>query len=766
MASKVFNKFGAKRSQNLADLPDKKGALNNILDRLASGSEIFTWEDLEILRNISISNVTTETIEKAADVTVKLTVDGLNLPYNPLVTLENRLDKAYFTTSQPFFIGGDGLTSNYYDTDAIQRETDGDLDSNFLGFDATKLVKQDNFWERGNFLFDNKISPEFFSTNGGVVWEGYYKPSIDGVHKLSISTFGFLRVEFDTKQEPRDFTYDEATETFNYNNSTFDSSANGLSVLLDETNTTQITLGEFRTKEIDLGPLEKWSAYKLRITFFIDDISNTDINDFSKEIDINIIRPVSGLGNINYKSLFTKDYFTNYDIGDFKDYVIKSISLGGTEIGSRGTIGSTEGSFENESETTSPGDSYRNLTNINPMISAYEIPKSIDDIKTSVSGCSFEDQRVDIAIANGNPNSTEGIEVGNYVIGTGIQPDTRVVNVIENASIIISKPSNASVDGGTLHFIDHRGLVSYGEGNFDHTNNQITGVSLAFGEISQNNIAIVDESSYPGFNVEDAQNNVASVPIKGAIIKSYASTTADFYPNITGSPSDGLKNFYVYSHIGVIDKGLKNYCNGVIQKRVTADVTTSTNTDIVITLEDTTDLSASMYVHAFPTISYSSATVDGRVEYYSLVQIKSVDSPTQITIEGIDNGSGGLHPVLTSGAAIEDTSTVVKNLVFTSTNLNKEVCFKPTDTSPPFGANSKGLVTTYDVKLMTDYSSNGGVFNTNSKLTYNALELNYTPNIDGTVNGIVEIQSTDTPTISATLPLEDSEGTSFNLLLG
>ena len=182
MASKVFNKFGAKRSQNLADLPDKKGALNNILDRLASGSEIFTWEDLEILRNISISNVTTETIEKAADVTVKLTVDGLNLPYNPLVTLENRLDKAYFTTSQPFFIGGDGLTTNYYDTDAIQRETDGDLDSNFLGFDATKLVKQDNFWERGNFLFDNKISPEFFSTNGGVVWEGYYKPSIEEFH--------------------------------------------------------------------------------------------------------------------------------------------------------------------------------------------------------------------------------------------------------------------------------------------------------------------------------------------------------------------------------------------------------------------------------------------------------------------------------------------------------------------------------------------------------------------------------------------------------
>lgn len=762
MASKVFNKFGAKRSQNLADLPDKKGALNNILDRLASGSEIFTWEDLEIIRNISVSDITTQTIEKAADVTVKLTVDGLTLPYNPLITLENRLDKAYFTTAQPFFLGGDGLTASYYDVDAITRTTSGDLSSNFIRFESNKLIRQDNFWERGNFVYDTKISPEFISGYGAVVWEGYYKPSIDGVHKLSISTTGFLKVEFDTKQESRDFSYDEATETFNYNNSTFDSSANGLSVLLDETNTTQITLGQLRTREIDLGPLEKWSAYKLKISFFIDDLTNTGIDDFSKEIDINIIRPITGLGNINYKSLFTKDYFTNYDIGDFKDYVTKSISLGGTEIGSRGTIGSTEGSFENESETTSLGDSYRNLTNINPMISAYEIPKSIDDIKTSVSGCSFADQRVDITIDNSNPNSTEGIEVGNYVIGTGIQSDTRVTNVIENESIIISKPSNAVVSDGTLHFIDHRGLVSYGEGTFNHTNNQITGVSLAFGEISQNNIAIVDESSYPGFNIEDAQNNVASVPIKGAIIKSYASTTADFYPNITGSPSDGLKNFYVYSHIGVIDKGLKNYCNGVIQKRVTADVPTSTNTDIVITLEDTTDLSALMYVHAFPTISYSSATVDGRNEYYSLVQIKSVDSATQITIEGIDNGSGGLHPVLTSGAAIADTATVVKNLVFTSTNLNKEVCFKPTDTSPPFGANSKGLVTSYNVKLMTDYSTNSGVFNTNSKLTYNALELNYNP----TTDGIVEILSTDTPTISATLPLEDSEGTSFNLLLG
>ena len=172
MAGKIFSKFGAKRSLNLADLPDKKETLNNLLDKLADSTETFTWEDINLLRFISLTDISSKTFTSASDATVKLiNSSGITTPYNPLITLENRFDKAYFTTSEPYFAGGDGLSASYFDSNSIQRETENNPDNNFIGFDASLLVKQDNFWERGNFSYENKISVDFVSLYGGVQWE-------------------------------------------------------------------------------------------------------------------------------------------------------------------------------------------------------------------------------------------------------------------------------------------------------------------------------------------------------------------------------------------------------------------------------------------------------------------------------------------------------------------------------------------------------------------------------------------------------------------
>ena len=171
MAGKIFSKFGLKRSLNLADVPNKKQAINNLLDGLADGAESFTWEDIEVIRDIYLSDLSTGTFTSASDATVKqIATNGQLRVYNPLITLENRFDKAYFTTSEPFFAGGDGLTASYYDTNAVQRAVSGDPSSTFNGFNPELLIKTDNFWERGNFSYTNKIIIDFASLYGGVQW--------------------------------------------------------------------------------------------------------------------------------------------------------------------------------------------------------------------------------------------------------------------------------------------------------------------------------------------------------------------------------------------------------------------------------------------------------------------------------------------------------------------------------------------------------------------------------------------------------------------
>ena len=280
MAGKIFSKFGAKRSLNLADLPDKKEALNNLLDKLADSTETFTWEDINLLKFISLTDISSSTFTSASDATVKLVnSSGVSTPYNPLITLENRFDKAYFTTSEPYFAGGNGLSASYFDSNSIQRATENDPASDFTGFDTSLLVRQDNFWERGNFSYENKILVDFVSLYGGVQWEGYFKPPQDGNHSLRITTGGFLKVEFDDKTQSRTFIPDSATGTFNYVNNDFTK----VTTLVDDTkldqsldlttavrNSSGIALNTNHTYVINLGTLVQWEAYKIRITYFTD----------------------------------------------------------------------------------------------------------------------------------------------------------------------------------------------------------------------------------------------------------------------------------------------------------------------------------------------------------------------------------------------------------------------------------------------------------------------------------------------------------------
>ena len=172
------------------------------------------------------------------------------VPYRPFVKIKNRLDTAYFTTGEPFFFGGDGPTATYYDSRNIIRQPDAlvlnqvyqigsvVLSSNniyrviqsnsttstvlshtsgsqdgFLferAYDVKEVfyngtydvitgeerTESDNFWERGYFLYGDKIRDSYLSTLGGVKWNGYFKPTVSGSHRWYIRSTGNVQFRF------------------------------------------------------------------------------------------------------------------------------------------------------------------------------------------------------------------------------------------------------------------------------------------------------------------------------------------------------------------------------------------------------------------------------------------------------------------------------------------------------------------------------------------------------------------------------------------
>jgi hypothetical protein len=771
MALKVFKKFGLKRDLNLADIPSKKLALNNLLDALSDGITSFTWEDLAVIQNLYLSDLTNSNFTSAANATVLQTQPNGSLEiYDPLITLENRFDKAYFTTSEPYFFGGDGLSASYYDTDAILRETPGDPASNFLGFNQLLKTEENDFWERGYFNFTNKLSLKNISQYGAVQWEGYLKPSRDGVYNLRIRNRGFLRVEFDDKTQIRDFTYDPSTNTFNYINNNFTSNVvtgetGGLNTLIDQTKLTQSTnistanvfetssrLQDRRDQTISLGSLVQWEAYKIRLTYFIDEISIADNIEIAKDIEFILIEPASSSQTFNYKSLYTKNYFQNYDLGDFRTFVGNSISVGGTGVRNEDTIGSTIGTFSTQGVTPALGDSYANVNNFNPIVSYYSFPNSFENTEKVVSGCTTTTNSTTVVVQNALPNSTEFIELGNYVFGTGIIPGTRVTKVTVNSSIEISPSPTSSQFSIDLTFVNHRGLVAFGDG--DTYDNKIDNITNSFGLSSINTDQIVLSSGL-SFTYNDETKGTTGISAPGKLTKNYTGSII----NLNGASSTnfiGNQRFYVYQTSGLIDEGLKFFCQGVFKQRLLATQSNTTSNSVTLDLNDVANINLNDYVHAFPSVNFGERA-DGSVdELYSKVRVTNIDTENKrITIQNtVDSGPALLSP-------LEYIPAKIKNIVFTPTDVNREVCFKPTDTAPPFAANSTGLTTSFGVSLVNDFTSNGGgTVNNNSTVAYNNLEIRHDSNISS------NIIAYNQENISNYLPIKDDNGNTFYILVG
>jgi hypothetical protein len=225
----------------------------------------------------------------------------------------------------------------------------------------------------------------------------------------------------------------------------------------------------------------------------------------------------------------------------------------------------------------------------------------------------------------------------------------------------------------------------------------------------------------------------------------------------------GAQRFYVYQSFGLNNDGLDTFCVGVYAKRIRAgngdnnSNYTYTNTgasSIVITLDDVEDLTTGMYAHLFPTINYSSRP-DGSVnELFSRITITNITG-NNVTLTHNQSGS-----VLI--ADLNYLPDVITRITFSPTDINKEVCFRPTDTSPPFSASPIGLTTNFDVAMVDDFTSNGGGnLNPGGKVTYSALEIKHN---ESDITSNVLIYSNQT--ITGYLPIQDDAGNTFYMILG
>ena len=221
---KVFSRFGTERSKNLADLSSTTNSLSNLLGGLdLATNRTFIADDLNVIKNIFANGLTNEGYLNVVGSRSRFySLNGLEQSFDPRITYQNRLDRIEVFSGNPRFLGGNGLTANYFQNDQILFDEHDDLLGIGTGFSygisnvndhtlgttpiergevfggttADGQLPSDNFWEEGDFEYSTKVHPQASKVNTGVKWEGYYIPSVTGPISISIESTGYFTLDF------------------------------------------------------------------------------------------------------------------------------------------------------------------------------------------------------------------------------------------------------------------------------------------------------------------------------------------------------------------------------------------------------------------------------------------------------------------------------------------------------------------------------------------------------------------------------------------
>ena len=643
------------------------------------------------------------------------------------------------------------LVNSENSSDDTEKKFDYNQDTNsyasevLAGITTFGQLPADNQWERGNFDYTGKIHPQSVLTDGGVTWEGYFVPTLTGPHTFTVDTSGYITFDFnkDGYEEDNDKvqtqasvlavgagnTYTEwarvgvtttilgsANASTNTITIAADKSKNigiGMSVSgtgmlssgnihptvdsyehkLDGT-TTIVTLSPVTGQEFSVGvsgvsadtPLTfsrnvgdqlrisqttqyliKRRKYRFRMRFFFPKDINTGYLRRYLNIDYNMP------GQINQDLLFYRLYSLDYSFndaskGNFNRFLDAAVRFGGTNpIGIGGTV---------EEAIANPfidNNSYVKVRTSDKVQAKYT-PKTTLSAITRRTGVEC------ISTVGGTVlqcGSTGSIEVGNYVFGPNtdestnlVEEGSRVIEIVVNNTIVLDKPAKLEATQN-LKFIDHRGFVK-----------RIKGAASASGG------STVDFAT--GYKTDDtdmweeklkAGMIVLTTPQSGSDVPSYTRITS-----ITDSDtivlSNGMSNaanteLYIYQSRGLVDNSLITFCPQTPDATPAGHITRCKvldSTAFAFSPEGTPK-------NEIPLVNISGLSIGLVVEGFGI--------PANTTITGFDGNTIQLSNNLGNDIAGGATVTIHESTL----TGDRQLCCPPTDTSPPFVATPRGLIT-------------------------------------------------------------------------
>ena len=808
--ARTFKKRGLRRDLNFADIPTPETALNNMLGDIAAQGETgdrFISQDLDVIRGIRRTTMTRGdflNIDGAAPTIINET-NGIEEVYKPIITLQNRFDQARFTIGEPQFFGGNGLTARYFEQADVNIATSTTAPSSLSGVtsngDAITFQDADGnevtseiFWEQGQYTFVGNLNDGLSDVYGGVVWNGWFKPTRSGRWRWSIGTTGLFTFEFNTGVNavsgPGSVVHArlrpvEAITLFLENGSstaTISSSQgqkNGIEAIrhllvgdilwnasvapfndvesyvtisddLDFVNesftmSTAFTgatgtytvyathpFGENASWSESTGNLSEYEYYPITIRYIWKDTTYSLISNVSalnidnsgeyyltadssliNNLSVNVTPPNSSSSYTNYKYLYDENYERNptgLDKGDFYTYYENRVPPGGTRITNSDYQDGAIGSSTNATE-------YENVFTKGQLVLPYEPPKNYNDI---VYTKTMNYQGGSIILTTGN---TDGIEVGNLVIPTtGALKTSAAVYVTEisiNEAVFLSEAVAGSSSGSeTYYFVDHRGLKRIDSGTTYTSGNSVVGSMTTAGLEIGDVVINAGVTGTGNWNVIDDIINASSFD-----------TSINFSASANSSPSINAYTF-VYERAGLKNDSLDTYCNGVYG----ATTISNPNDEDGIWRRGATQITVTN-----PTIydgEPGTATLPS--SGYFIFFGDRIPAGTTASVSG---------STINLSNPIDDDIPADQVVVLVATNENKDLCFPPTDTSPPFTATQNGLQTTSSRPSIE-------ITGTDSEVKFIRLFVE-----NGTVNA-----ASANPAYDTKIPIKDLTGTTYNIL--
>ena len=418
-----------------------------------------------------------------------------------------------------------------------------------------------------------------------------------------------------------------------------------------------------------------YQKYRIRYRYF--NHKNFDSKDIERSINMDYNQAnQSTATHLRYNTLYPLDYdFSDSAKGGFNIYFDNSVRFGGTNVFSS-PIGL--GSRSDSSK-------YVKLKSTTKLDVTYKVKQVLGgDTASKTTGITR--RQTTCATINGSfviPISlTTDIEIGNYVFGTGIATNTRVIDITINQFIIIDQPATAT-DSNTLTFINHRGFVKrvIVNANVSDSNTIIASSSTPLKSTSPSEETTHIDVQKDMVVIGSGINAVRITGVTGPSSDGGALTLAD---NVSASQNDAI---YIYQSRGLKDNSLITFCDKL-----------ATSPSVQCLIATSAVLSGNVIpVQTFGAINTGNAT-NWNIQGFNF------DSGT--TIASINTGAGTITLNQNIGKAI------VSGTQFTATTNSddRQLCCPPTDTSPPFTATEEGLNTNIGERPILRFENGNLIF--------------------------------------------------------